>query len=306
MITIKNMYALVLCATALFVVDALAKKPQKFFIVIHENADFSAVLQQPFYNQLAQEGTLFSNYYAVTHPSLPNYIAIVAGSTFGITSDDPVDLAFPSLANQLDAAGISWKLYIENWPGMCFTGTYADVYYCTEGCIPCTTIYAGPELSTYRRAHNPFINFIYVSGNSALCNSHLVDASEFYTDVVNGTVPDFAIYIPNAVNDAHDTDAVTQAGLSYSDRMLRYLFTLALSNDCFKKDRVFAVTFDESFLDQPNHVYTAFVGENVKKRNIVSQDYSHYDLLRTVQENFNLGTLPQQSPTARPMTDWQK
>ena len=62
--------------------------------------------------------------YAITHPSLPNYLALTGGSTFGIDSDC-TDCRVPSatsLADQLSAAHLSWKAYMEDLPHACYRG----------------------------------------------------------------------------------------------------------------------------------------------------------------------------------------
>src|SRR4051812_21718212 len=65
---------------------------RKVVIIVLENTDYSEALNQPFLSQLVSRGALLSNYYAVTHPSQPNYIALISGSTHGVVDDGPVVL----------------------------------------------------------------------------------------------------------------------------------------------------------------------------------------------------------------------
>ena len=82
-------------------------------VVVEENHSIGQIIgspQAPFLNRLAAKGTLLTSYFAITHPSLPNYIAMVSGGTQGITSDcGGCNLDTPNLADQLERTGISWK-----------------------------------------------------------------------------------------------------------------------------------------------------------------------------------------------------
>ena len=103
--------------------------------------------QAPFLNRLAAKGTLLTSYFAITHPSLPNYIAMVSGDTQGITSDcGGCNVDAPNLADQLETAGISWKAYMEDLPAPC-----SDAH--TAG--------------AYAKKHDPFMYFDSVRGDPA-------------------------------------------------------------------------------------------------------------------------------------------
>src|SRR5436309_2172179 len=90
----------------------------RVMVVVEENHSFDQIIgspQAPFLNRLAGQGTLLTSYFAITHPSLPNYLAMLSGDTQGITSDCGgcnVDAA--NLVDQLERAGISWKAYMED------------------------------------------------------------------------------------------------------------------------------------------------------------------------------------------------
>ncbi|HET9154234.1 MAG TPA: alkaline phosphatase family protein [Solirubrobacterales bacterium] len=91
-----------------------------------ENREYEEVLgnpEVPYLQHLAEKGAVATNYYGVSHPSLPNYLALFAGSTFGITEDctDCV-VTGPNLATQLSRAGISWRAYMETMPEPCYSG----------------------------------------------------------------------------------------------------------------------------------------------------------------------------------------
>ena len=64
----------------------------------------------PYINSLAASYGLATNYYAASHPSLPNYLALTAGSTFGITSDCTTCFVnATNIADQIEASGRSWR-----------------------------------------------------------------------------------------------------------------------------------------------------------------------------------------------------
>jgi phosphatidylinositol-3-phosphatase len=102
------------------------------FVVVLENHEFSQVIgndQAPYLDELAAQGALLTNFYASTHPSLPNYLAILGGSTFGITHNcTGCSARDPNLALQLSKAGLSWRAYMEGMPKPCFQGGWAYPY----------------------------------------------------------------------------------------------------------------------------------------------------------------------------------
>src|SRR5579862_9849536 len=95
-------------------------------VILMENKELGDLLgnaSAPYLNSLARHGGLATASFAITHPSLPNYIALTSGSTHGISSDcTACTVNAPNLTDQLDRAGVSWKAYLEDVPGPCFTG----------------------------------------------------------------------------------------------------------------------------------------------------------------------------------------
>ncbi|MET0479496.1 MAG: alkaline phosphatase family protein, partial [Actinomycetota bacterium] len=95
-----------------------APATSRVVVVVEENHAIGQIIgspQAPFLNHLATQGTLLTRYYAITHPSLPNYLAMISGDTHQITSDcTSCNLDAPNLADQLEAAGVSWKAYMED------------------------------------------------------------------------------------------------------------------------------------------------------------------------------------------------
>ncbi|HYR63847.1 MAG TPA: alkaline phosphatase family protein, partial [Actinomycetota bacterium] len=163
-------------------------------VLVMENHTYGQVIgsaDAPSTNSLAHTYALATNYFAVAHPSLPNYLALVGGSTFGITDDcTSCHVAgSPSLANQLATAGLTWGDYQEGMPSACFTGPDA-----TAG--------------RYAKKHNPFVYFDSVVSNPSLC-SHVVPATALAGDIAAGRLPAFTWITPNLCNDTHDCSVKT-------------------------------------------------------------------------------------------------
>lgn len=244
--------------------QAAAPSFTKAMIVIFENVDYAAAMRQPGFAKFSRDGASLANMYAAVHPSQGNYIALTAGSTYGVTSDSPVNLDVRHIGDLLEAKGKTWKIYLESYPGNCFTGTASG---------------------TYVRKHNPFISYANIQRDPARCNAHLVSASELNRDIQNGTLPDFSVYIPDMNNDGHDT------GVAYADRWFTGFFGGLSSDAHFMKDMLVVATFDESSFTGGNHIYTAFYGDSVIAGSSATTRYSHASLLRTIEDRFGLGTL---------------
>ena len=95
-------------------------------VIVLENREFDEVVgspEAPYFNHLVERGALATNFYGLLHPSLPNYLGLLAGSTFGITDDCTDCLARgANLATQLAGAGVSWRAYMGGMPTSCYAG----------------------------------------------------------------------------------------------------------------------------------------------------------------------------------------
>ena len=247
---------------------------KKIMIVVLENEDFQDAIRQPFLAALAQQGATLNNYYAVTHPSQPNYIALVSGSTHGVTNDSKVVINAKHLGDLLEARGLRWKIYAEQFPGKCFSGNSSG---------------------DYARKHVPFISFKNVQDDPMRC-AQIVNADALAKDIETGSLADFSLYVPDLKNDGHDT------GIEYADRWLSKTFGPILKNSYFTKDMLFVVTFDEGSLFGGNRVLTLISGNGVSPGTTSNARYNHYSLLRTIEDEFGLGTLKQEDARAVPVS----
>lgn len=249
---------------------------QRVMVVVLENEDATRADQQPFLAELAARGASLRNYHALTHPSQPNYIALVGGSTYGVDHDGLVTIPAPHLGDLLDARGLSWKVYAENYPGGCFLGA---------------------TFGPYARKHVPFLDFANVQSDPERCARIVVEAGQLDDDVRNETLPRFSLYVPNLKNDGHDT------GVAFADTWLRKRFEPLLADERFRTGMLFIVVFDEGRPSGPNQVYCSLSGAGVRPGAVSDQPYDHYSLLRTIEEIFAAGTLGRHDATAAAITD---
>jgi hypothetical protein len=245
------------------------------FIVVLENTNAADAARQPFLARLIREGLYLRNYHGVSRPSQPNYIALVAGSTLGITSNDNVTRDLEHIGDLLERKGRSWKAYAGSYPGGCYLSATA-----------------GGGL--YARKHVPFLSFANIQHDPSRCAAHVVDSGQLYADIAAGALPSYSLYIPNQNDDGHDT------GIAFADRWLERTFAPLLANPRFTEGLLFVVTFDEaSGSDASNRVVTVLWGDGIAPGEVSDVHYDHYDLLRTVEDLFLTGTLGRADAQAR-------
>lgn len=253
---------------------------KKVVIVVLENTTYADAIKQPFMAKLAKEGANLTKMNAIHGgKSQPNYFAMTAGDTFGITSNSPYDLDVTHLADLLEERGKTWKVYAEGFPGNCFQGE---------------------KRGAYVRKHNPFISYVNIQKNSLRC-ANIVDAGRFALDAKANVLPDFSLYIPDNNNNGHDTD------VKFADRFVEKTFGPFLADGNRMAETLFILTYDEGnkYVD-PLHIYTAFYGAGVKAGTQSSMAYDLYGLLRTLEVGFGLKSLGRNDTRARVIDDiWQ-
>jgi len=266
-------------------------QPGKHFdhvvIVVLENQGSREALADPNIASLVKGGAWFSNYHGLAHPSLPNYLAMVAGSTFGVEHDHlSAPLKSPSIVDRLEAKGLSWKAYAEDYPGRCFLGNEAGEGHLTPRAKP-TPIYA--------KKHVPLLAFVSIQNNPARC-ARVVNAREFMRDARSGHLPNYSFYSPNVFNDGHDTSLeVSSEWLSKFVQSLRG--TLGMH-----QRTLLVVTWDEGGEEDSHHnqVLTILLGDVITPGRY-DERLTHYSLLRTIEDNFGLEPLAKGDRTASAM-----
>ena len=255
-----------------------APQGAKVVLVILENtnADEAHDPKYPFLWRLASEGAYLSNYHAVAHPSQPNYVALVSGSTEGVPGDSPARLNRPHLGQKL----ASWMVYAEGYPG----GT-CDL---------------SLQIGRYVRRHVPFLSFADVQDDPALCRSHITGFDGFVDTALAHRLPDFSLVIPDLDHDAHDKP------LRDADTWLAQNFGKLLDDAGFRRDVILVVTFDESGEKWPytnrndNRVYAALWGAHVVPGEVKTV-HDHYDLLRTLEAILGLPPMSTGDAKAQPI-----
>ncbi|HEU4744012.1 MAG TPA: alkaline phosphatase family protein [Anaerolineales bacterium] len=243
-------------------------------IIMFENKEFGSVIgnpQMPTYNRLASEYTLLTQYYAIRHPSLPNYIALMGGDTFGIdTNCNDCFIDAPSLPDLIEASGRTWKTYQEDMPEPCFLGS--------------TNLYA--------QKHNPFIYFDPIRLNPERCARSVVPLTVLQTDIATNSLPNFMFIKPNICNDSHD------CSLDVSDAWLTNLLnTLIPALDATGQAYFVAMLFEEGQgehtccgLPEPGggRVPVVLYSPQVKNAFEDPTPYTHYSLLKTISQAWGL------------------
>ncbi|KAG1406549.1 hypothetical protein G6F60_002844 [Rhizopus arrhizus] len=265
---------LLIAATAIFTESVTASKGKVFDHILQiwfENQDYDVVAKTSGFTNLQKYGILLDNYNALTHPSQPNYVASAGGSNYGITDDSTstISASVKTIFDLLEKAGLTWKLYQEDIPSVGWTGTRSGLYV---------------------RKHNPAVSYASINKNSTRLKN-IVSSTQFATDIANKNLPNWMFYTPNLDNDGHDTDAKT-AGEWLSD-----FFDNTLNNPYVMDNVLILLTFDETATYSiRNKVWSLLMGAvpDDLKGTTDSTFYSHYSILSTVEQNWDLGNLGQQ------------
>ena len=238
--------------------------PTHVFVIVLENRSYSQAMTTPYIAELAARYGLATNYHGITHPSLPNYLAMTSGSTWGIADDGWHSLPPGGLGAQLDAANILWRAYMEGMTGGCYR-----------------------NVNRYALKHNPFA---YYGGQ---CPSQVVPFSEFATDMA-GAVPQFVWITPDLCHDGHDcTNSVVSDWLSQTVPVI-------LDSPAWQHNGVLFITYDEGE-DSANSVLTLVIRkEQVNLRSGAA--YNHYSLLASIEDLLGVPRLGA-AANASPMSD---
>jgi phosphatidylinositol-3-phosphatase len=224
---------------------------------------------------LANTYGLATHYTAITHPSEPNYIALIGGSTYGITSDGNCcfQLPGPNIIDRLESAGLSWQAFAEDASG---SGTCS---------------FMPPRAAD----HFPFLEFSDMN-NTTRCSHFLTTASptdsEFLASLNSPNPANYVWLTPN------DTDNMHSSSISTGDNYLANLVPKILSSTLFTtKLAALFIVFDEGNNYCPTGktsqdcVYAAWIGPAAKLAFTSSNSYSHYSYLSTIESNWGFACL---------------
>jgi hypothetical protein len=228
-------------------------------VVVMENEERSSIIgspSAPYLTRLAHTYATAPRSYAIRHPSLPNYLALMSGSTQGVTNDcTSCQARGPNLGTQLDAKGVSWRSYAEGLPKPCFTGGSAG---------------------RYAKKHDPFAYWA-----STRCG-HRAAFDALDRDLAQGTLPAFALVVPDLCHDMHDCSVAT------GDRFLSVLVPRLLKG--LGPNGYLVVTFDEgsSSARGGGRIPTIVAGPGAARGRVSNAFVNHYGVLRTIEDTFGV------------------
>jgi hypothetical protein len=266
------------------------------FVIVMENTSAStlaAATNTPYLTSLAMQGVSLSDYHGVTHPSLPNYIAMTSGDDYGIGCDCTPDMSSMcngfncsailstcgceqiahNLADDLEAAGRTWRDYAE---GM---GT------------PCNTTSSGD----YAVKHVPFLYYDDVQSDAPRCMAHVVDYTELAADLAAGNAPSFSIIAPNLTHDMHNPIPAGAQNLANGDMWLSQEVPKILASPAYTDGGLVVIVWDEDDLsglfapDDP--IPFIAVSKLAKSAYTSTVKGDHYALLATIEDGLGLPRL---------------
>ncbi|KAG0321790.1 hypothetical protein BGZ97_010352 [Linnemannia gamsii] len=268
----KSIVSLAVVASAAAAATVKGKAFDHIFIVFLENTDYDKAATDPTLMSYFPDAVHLDNYYGVTHPSEPNYIAASGGDYFGLADDDfhAIPSNYTTIVDLLEPKGLTWRAYQEDAPTPCFKDFQNN--------------------GQYFRKHNPFIIYDSIANNATRC-SNVVPATQLQADLAAGNMPNYAFYTPNMVNDGHNST------VAVASTWLKGFLTPLLANKTFNNNTLVVVTFDETeTYTLPNRVLAFLLGDTVAalKNTTDSTFYTHYSLLSTIESNWDLGNLGRQ------------
>jgi phosphatidylinositol-3-phosphatase len=245
------------------------------WIIVLENQDYGRVVgaaEMPYLNDLIVRYGLAERSTGVARPSQPNYFALFTGSTHDVRDNDDHDIDAPTVADQIEASGRTWREYAENRPPDCFAGTQAEGGRDGQG--------------EYRRKHAPAISFDGIRNDSVRC-ANLVDFSAFHPEAA-----DYSLIIPNQCHSGHDCQ------LAEADDWLAAFVPDIIDSAGFASGGLLIVTFDEDAGDDPGggHIATVLVSQDIPAGFRSDEPHDHYSVLRTIEDAWGLGCLAESCP----------
>jgi hypothetical protein len=250
--------------------------PDHIVIVIEENHAYQKIIGSsaaPYINQLADSGALFTQSYALTHPSQPNYLMLYSGSNQGISgtlfgdtypTSTPWSMTLPfntrNMGACLIAKGNTFTGYAEGLPSVGFLGATSGNY--------------ASKHAVYSYWQGTGANHIPSASNQPL--------TSFPTNFAN--LPTVSYVIPNLNDDMHngtDPATITTGDTWLQNHLDAYIQWAKTHNS------LFILTFDEDDNSHSNLIATIFTGQMVKKGQY-SETINHYNILRTLEDIYGI------------------
>ena len=240
-------------------------------LIVEENRSESDVIgssDAPYINGLASRYGLATASYGQSHPSLPNYLELLSGSTHRV-SDDGTQYSFagPTLVDQLEGRHITWRAYMESMPSACYTGSSSG---------------------QYAKKHDPFMYFQSITDNASQCQN-VVPVRSLQTDLKSPQAADFIWITPNLCNDGHDCSTTT------ADAWLQTELATVLTSSWFQQNGLVIITWDEGSDSSGccggadgGHIATIVIAANQQAHLTSAHPVDHAGTLRTIEQLYGL------------------
>src|SRR2546428_479517 len=240
----------------------------------------------PYMAGLANNYAIGSQYLGVNHFSQANYLALLGGDTFGCGNNGCPPVSNPNLVDRLEAAGLTWKGYMEN----------------QNVASGCDKTYHEP----YTLEHNPFVAFTDILNNPVRCSNILlanptsctVTDCALVNDLNSASAPNLMWLTPNNCNNMHGFTGICPTSIPMGDSYLKGLVPNILNSNAFTTQRAaLFIVFDEGNGWCPLNgssedcVYAVWAGPLAKTGFATSNLYNHYSWTRTIETNWNLASL---------------
>lgn len=274
------------------------------FVIIMENADYAAIVgpatAAPGVTRLAREHGVATEYYGTTHPSLPNYLSMIGGDTFGVTNDAPSCFApgagaschqvdAPNFIDQLEAQRISWAVYEQGMPTAGFLGAQYPT--------------SGPERGAYAQKHDPFVYFKSVATDAKRLAKiqPMPDRVGLSAVLANAaTAPRMIWLVPDQCHDMHGTQACSEVNAyrhAGDETAVELVQTIVASPAYTAKSAIFLVWDEGDTLvgccgaNGGGRTPLIVITPRVKHARTSSVHADHYALLATLEDAFGLPRL---------------
>ncbi|MGB3490687.1 MAG: alkaline phosphatase family protein, partial [Xanthobacteraceae bacterium] len=234
-------------------------------VVVEENHNYDEIAgssQAPYINSLMANGASLTNFTAEAHPSQPDYFALYAGSTFGVTDDNAYSLPGPTLYTTLNNAGLSFTGYVDEGGG-------------------------GSDFN-----HDPWVSF----PEGRTVQTDFTSFPALFSSGDYSSLPTVSFVIPSPGDDMHN--GTIAQGDTWLQQNLSAYAQWALDNNSLLVV-TWDENDDATAEAAANQVPTLLYGANVVPGNYGTA-YNHYNLLSTITASYGL-TAPNDAATAAPI-----
>jgi hypothetical protein len=274
-------------------------KFKKILHVMFENEVYDWTMGDPWWKLLATRGKLLTNSHGITHPSLPNYVAITAGDFFGIANEDWYNVNATTIYDLLDDAGLSYATYSEIYtpvatsrgPNDCNNAQTLGAW---DSTVP------GWGSPAYRRLDVPALSFSTYTTSYTRCSKVYNATAKFDADVKSHNLPVYSFYVPDMLHNGHDPESDSDyAHQSTTSGIWLNAFLDMYLEELTAQGTLVVVTWDEATWqndndyvpNNDNHIATILFGHGITPNTKDNSYFTHYGALRGVITNFGLGSL---------------